>query len=1035
MDDSTPPRSSMKEEFLSPGAKYRPAPFWSWNSVMDREEIRRQIDGFVSCGFGGAFAHARQGLITEYLSDDFFDAWAVALDESKKKGACLYMYDENCWPSGFAGGLVCEKYGEEAMTGALAKCRFLDAGDPSFGGELIYAARCDEDFVLGEELTSVPRENWREHASRVMVIYRIGPYSGGCGGYPYVDVTNRRVTDAFLEITYDEYHKRFGADFGGAVPAVFSDEANIHSEGKETVPFTPHVEARFREISGLDLKECLPAVFRNVTFEDGTCRLPAPAEKIRHDYYVALHTLWIDNFVRPIADWCEKHGVAWTGHDVEHQWPQAHGGRISPSEQTTYEFRQWPGLDLLLCDHLRDCPTEFDKLEMIEIRSAANQFGKERTLCEAYGAGGYQSTVDDYKRMGDYLLVNGINFIVPHLSLFSYQGLRKRDCPQSFDDKQPWWREWREYNDYFARGSYMLTRGVMEQRILLLNPSTTAYLVPAEEAEGNVDHATDPSCVRNPDMGDFLTLFESLHREGWDFDLGDEFSLGRHGKVDGDALVCGNMRYGAVVVSKDMKNMLSSTAELLLAFSGAGGLIVSDGDEDFDAAEYISGEPGLDATGELRGAWDRVGSPDGVLRRLSERFDKHVTYRPAAGVASSRRKLEDGSVVFFIVNHSMGDYSTEIRMKAKSVARWDMTDGSVSGMAVRRHDDGYVSFPLTLARCESALFVTDGDEDVKVDADVTEEVTLTPVSAVPERDNCFTLDHPSLKIGGEEFPPRYFIETCRTLYKKLTDRDDLWSSMQSHTEYLDMNGSFGEDTAFSLTYRFNIAPETVGLPIRAIYERPEKMKLSVNGTAIPYTGGKWFLGAEFGVCDVTEAVVPGENELTLSADRFDVLCEVEAAFLEGDFSVCAEDGEFILKPGRTPGYGDFTKQGMSHYPGAVLYEYSFDLERTRQRAIFSAPDYRATAASVTVNGEYAGVLGANGKREVDIARFLKCGENRVTVRICSSLQNLLGPHLIYTDYIPYDWSPFERGRVAGADEYTFFGWGLDSAPTLRVSDE
>ncbi len=1038
MDDSAIPRccDQMKKEFLDPGAKFRPAPFWSWNSDMNRDEIRRQISDFTARGFGGAFAHARQGLITEYLSDDFFDAWAVALDESKKRGAYLYMYDENCWPSGFAGGLVCEKAGEDAMTGALAKCRFVDAADPSFGGELIFAARCEEDFVLGEELTVVDRGEWASHASRVMVIYKIGPYSGGCGGFPYVDVTNREVTEQFLRITYDEYAKRFGSDFGGAVPAVFSDEANIHSEGTETVPFTPHVGKRFKEISGHDLAECLPAVFRNVTFEDGAYRLPAPAEKIRHDYYVALHTLWIDNFVRPIADWCEKRGLAWTGHDVEHQWPQAHGGRISPSEQTTYEFRQWPGLDLLLCDHLRDYPTEFDKLEMIEIRSAANQFQKERTLCEAYGAGGYQSTVDDYKRMGDYLLVNGINFIVPHLSLFSYQGLRKRDCPQSFDYRQPWWEEWKYYNDYLARGSYMLTRGVMDQRILYLNPSTTAYLVPGEEAKGTVDHGTDPSCVKNPDMSDFLTLFEDLHREGWDFDLGDEFSLSRHGSVEGGALVCGRMRYSAVIVSKNMKNMLAETASLLLSFMRAGGLVLSSGDEEDDAAEYISGEKGISATAELRSSWERKGSPDAVLAALSDKFEKHVYYAPETGVASTFRRLGDGSSLFFIVNHGMTEYSSKIRLRAGTVSRWDMTDGTVRGVEVTDEGDGYVSFPLDLVRCESALFVADGGGEPavrSVPADVA--VPLTPVAVEPERENAFTLDHPSLTVDGETFPPRYFIETSRELFKKRVGGDNVWGSMQRHTEYLDMDESFGEGSGFSLSYRFNVAPETVGLPFRAVWERPEKMRLSVNGAGIPYGGETWLLGREFGSVDITEAIVPGENVLTLTADRFDVLCEVEAVFLEGDFSVSVEDGEFVLTPGRTPGYGDFTKQGMSHYPGAVLYEYTAELEKAPASAIFSAPDYRATAASVTVNGEFAGVLGLNGRRQVDIAPYLAPGENRITVRICASLQNLLGPHLNYQEYIPYDWSPFERGRVASADEYTFFGWGLDACPTLDVSSE
>ncbi len=91
MDDSTVPRQSMREHFASPGPEFRPAPFWSWNSDMEEGEVRRQVADFAENGFGGAFAHARQGLVTEYLSEDFFRAWAAALDESKKRGVSLFM--------------------------------------------------------------------------------------------------------------------------------------------------------------------------------------------------------------------------------------------------------------------------------------------------------------------------------------------------------------------------------------------------------------------------------------------------------------------------------------------------------------------------------------------------------------------------------------------------------------------------------------------------------------------------------------------------------------------------------------------------------------------------------------------------------------------------------------------------------------------------------------------------------------------------------------------------------------------------------
>lgn len=1023
----------LREGFESPEPIFRPAPFWSWNSVMDHDEIKKQIDDFKEHGFGGAFAHARAGLVTEYLSDEFFDAFRFALDESKRVGNLLYMYDENTWPSGFAGGLVCEREGEENVCGDIAKSRIVDGANPQFGGPLIRAAEWFEGDVLGRDLTDIPLEEWGKYAEKVFVIYLYRPRGDlGCGGHPYIDVMNRRATDAFLEITYDEYFKRFGGDFGTVIPASFSDEANIHSEGTDTVPFSHIVKDRFFELNGYPLERNIQAVIRDVTFKDGSMPFDRPPEKIRFDYFRTLHTLWIDNFVKPIADWCGKHGIAWTGHDIEHQWPQAHGGRIAPSEQHTYEFRQWPGLDLLLCDHLRDYPTEFDKLEMIEIRSAANQFKKERTLCEAYGAGGYHSTTDDYKRMGDYLLVNGINFFVPHLTLFSYMGQRKRDCPQSFDYRQPWWKEYTEYNDYFARGSYMLTRGRMEQRILLVNPSTTGYLVTGLDGKGDVDHGRDPGCVKNPDMRDFLTLFESLCREMWDFDLGDEFTMEDAARVEDGKLVVGDQRYDAVILSRDTKNLMGSTADTLLEFMRAGGAVISTGDGgEGDGAGYISGMTDDPRTAELRRNWTAAGSVDGLLSLLGEKFEKYVSAEPVTGVGSMRRVLPDGRQIVFIVNHSMGKYSSDVRVKCSSAVRWDMFTGercALDGV----QDNGYFTFRVELERCESLLFVTDDlpAPAEKAPAAKTEEAELELVSIRPDRENTFTLDHPSLEIGDKKFPERYFLETAKTLFHEMMDRGNPWRSTQQHTKYLDMNDSFGPETAFTLTYRFNVAPETVGLPIKAIIERPEKMKLTVNGTEVPYRGEKYYFGEEFGILDVTEEVIPGENELKLSAERFDVLCEVEAVFLEGDFSVSVEDDAFVLTPGRTPGYGYWKDQGMSHYSGSVVYEYGVNLERKPETATLRVADYKGTAASVTVNGKYVSAIHRNGRYDVDVASFLEEGGNKIEVKVCGSLQNVLGPHLNYQDVMPYDWDVFIDGRVAVPEDYMFAEWGMTSPPTL-----
>ena len=86
--------------------KYRPIPFWSWNEKLDTKETKRQVGVMDDAGIGGFFMHARGGLLTEYMSDEWFDNVKAAIDEAHARGMHPWAYDENGWPSGFADGKV-----------------------------------------------------------------------------------------------------------------------------------------------------------------------------------------------------------------------------------------------------------------------------------------------------------------------------------------------------------------------------------------------------------------------------------------------------------------------------------------------------------------------------------------------------------------------------------------------------------------------------------------------------------------------------------------------------------------------------------------------------------------------------------------------------------------------------------------------------------------------------------------------------------------------------------------------------------------
>ena len=92
--------------------KYRGVPFWAWNAKLDAEELVRQIRIFKEMGFGGFHMHVRTGMDTPYLTDEYMDRVEDCVEHARENEMLAWLYDEDRWPSGAAGGIVTreEKY-------------------------------------------------------------------------------------------------------------------------------------------------------------------------------------------------------------------------------------------------------------------------------------------------------------------------------------------------------------------------------------------------------------------------------------------------------------------------------------------------------------------------------------------------------------------------------------------------------------------------------------------------------------------------------------------------------------------------------------------------------------------------------------------------------------------------------------------------------------------------------------------------------------------------------------------------------------
>ena len=92
--------------FRAPTAEYRATPFWAWNGDLQRDELLRQIEFFKKMGLGGFHMHVRSGMSTPYLSDEFMALIRACVDKARQEEMLAWLYDEDRWPSGAAGGLV-----------------------------------------------------------------------------------------------------------------------------------------------------------------------------------------------------------------------------------------------------------------------------------------------------------------------------------------------------------------------------------------------------------------------------------------------------------------------------------------------------------------------------------------------------------------------------------------------------------------------------------------------------------------------------------------------------------------------------------------------------------------------------------------------------------------------------------------------------------------------------------------------------------------------------------------------------------------
>jgi hypothetical protein len=1003
----------ISENFTDPPAEYRTLPFWVWNEKVTKKMIDEQLPEFKENGFGGVFVHPRYGLITEYLSDEWFELVKYAKEKAEELGMKLWLYDENSFPSGFAGGHVPTQMPESYNNGIAMKKHEMQVLDPDIRDWIgFYKKEGDKYVEISDDI-----EKYRGKEGDFIAIEKIfyAP-TKWYGGYTYIDLIHPGVTEKFIEITMTGYENALGEDFGEVVPGIFTDEPNISPGGRGTLRWTSDLFEVFRNTWGYDLKDELVSLF----YETGDW------SRIRHNYYSVLLDLFIERWSEPWYKYTEEKGLKWTGHYWEHGWPDpVHGG----DNMAMYPYHQVPGIDMLFNTH-SGRPDQFGNVRAVkELSSIANQFGRSRTLSETYGASGYELNFEDMKRNGDWQYALGVNLMNQHLSYQSMLGDRKHDFPQTFSYHTPWWDEYKGQADYFARLSLALSSGYQVNDILVIEPTTTAWMhyVPGSENREIVK-------IRE-EFHKFLDEMELLKLE---YDLASEKTMKDFANVRENQIVIKERSYSQLILPYGLTNLDRSSFGLIEKFLESGGELVSF----CGYPEYIDGIKSSEVKEIFSKHEDRVvlvESPaESYLPELT--VSKEVVFSPrekAEGVYFMRRQLKDGDLLF-LANFTPGE-EKEFHLnfaEKQDVVELDPVNGTIYQVRKERTDNE-LRIKVQLPDAGSRLYFVSSSK-IKIRAEEKEEwkpeqkeeLFITGIER--HSPNVMVLDYCYLEFPGEENPSdelNYFYHVHDKIFQKHGFADNPWvSSSQFKTEILDRD-TFGMNSGFKVSFPFFINEGVDMGSIKIVVERPELYTVFMNGMILQPIEGEYYVDKGTGVYSAGNALATGPNMVTLVGQPFSVLHELAPVFVTGNFSVQPASQGWELYQEVPLDLGSWKEYGLPFYPKEVSYHASFRMEKD-ERAMLSLEDWTASCVTVSVNDSEDILLWTPYR--LDISKWLTEGENWIRITLNGSLKNLNGPHHNNPqEGLVTPWSfKYAPEDLPPALDYDLIEYGLFEAPVL-----
>ena len=951
-------------------------------------------------GMGGAMVHPRTGMDTPYLSDEYLALVALAEGRLREKGMDCWLYDEERFPSGAAGGIVTRN--------VRFRARYIVLSDRALPGYCENKAAFDRQVEAGEKpkgyfLCDYQVDFANEYLASYKKIQTGGNYhayvelmeeSPWFNGETYVDVFNPEATDEFLRVTHERYFEALKEHIGKTVPAIFTDEPHMKGKhcmptaqsGRATLAYTDDMDDSFRAAYGVKLTDVLPELI---------WELPEGYSAWRYRYHEHVTERFAAAYGDRIGAWCDRHGISYTGHFLSERTLYSQTLALGETMRQ-YRSQHLPGVDILA-----------GQLELTTVKQAESvrrQMGRTGLVCELYGVLQWDVSFRQHKLQGDWLAALGVTTRVHHLAFMGMGGEAKRDWPAAIGWQSPWWKQYSYLEDYFARVNTMLTRGEPIARVAVLHPIESFWLLFGPN---------DQTLTQREQMDEqFESLAQWLLYGGIDYDYLSESMLPALCTEGGNPLRVGRCAYDAVIVPP-VVTLRETTLRRLESFQEHGGKLIFLG----GAPRLLDGIPS-EAPKTL---WEKSlhlpMEKAALLKTLESQRDIEVrnqaTGRLSDNVFYQLRQEGEARVLFLChVRDEQPARPRTYRVRIKGlwrVKRMNAIDGTIGEMGgVQENGQTEILWPcgaqdslllrLLPGACAPAAPLPKAPRSLLKFSE-TDDFTLEEPNALL-LDRCeYALDSESWQEMEDILRADNALRVRAGLPVRNGDQVQPWLIPEEKAEH-------------TARLRFHFYADQAFDGLRLAVEQPENAEIHLNGKPVSSTPVGWYVDEDIKTL-LLPPVRPGENELTLTMP-LTRRANLEALYILGDFGARAAGTRLTLTaPPDRLFLDDLTRQDLPFYTGNVRYRFRFTLDRARDGLYLHIPHMASPVAVVYADGQEAGKIAWQPMR-VKLPP-LTAGNHEIEVLACGSRYNGFGT--LHNADPNYKWYGPDAYRTAG-DEWT-----------------